>query len=87
MGILGVDVDKINLDDKYDFDEDDPETIVHVRLLAWHNKFEKRKACKKDIRKELMPAACHPSRWWDWCLPEDWKKEIEPIFTDKVEKC
>ena len=22
-----------------------------------------------------------------WCLPEDEKKEKEPIFTDKVEKC
>ena len=29
---------------------------------------------------------CHPSRWCDWCLSEDDKKGIEPIFTDKVEK-
>ena len=33
-----------------------------------------------------MPATWHPTRW-DWCLPEDKKKEIEPIFTDKVGKC
>ena len=26
-------------------------------------------------------------RWWDWCLSEDEKKEIDPIFTDTVEKC
>ena len=57
MGILGVDLHKINLDDDNDFDEDDPGTIIHVRLLTWHNKFEKRKAFKKDIRKELMPVA------------------------------
>ena len=29
------------------YDEDDPETIIHVRLLVWHIKFEKRKALKK----------------------------------------
>ena len=31
MSILSVDLDKINLDD-VNFDEDDPETIIHVRL-------------------------------------------------------
>ena len=41
MGILGVDPDKINLDDDHNFYENDPETIIHVRRLAWHNKFEK----------------------------------------------
>ena len=44
MGILGVYLDKINLDD--DFYEDDPDTIIHVRLSACRNKFEKRKALK-----------------------------------------
>ena len=24
--------------------------------------------------------------FWDWCLSEEEKKRIEPIFTDKVEK-
>ena len=37
----------INLDDHNNFDEDDPEFIIHVRLLAWRNKFEKHKALKK----------------------------------------
>ena len=32
MGILDIDLNKINLDN--DFDEDDPDTINHVRLLA-----------------------------------------------------
>ena len=27
-------------------------TIIHVRLMAWHNRFKQRKACKKDISKE-----------------------------------
>ena len=30
-----------------------------------------------------MPAAWPPTRWWDWCMSEDQKKGIEPIFTDK----
>ena len=83
MGILGVYLDKNNLDEDNNFDEDDPETIIHVRILALRNKFEKRKTLKKDISKELMPVARHPTRCWDWCLSEDEKKEIEPTFTNK----
>ena len=35
MSILGVDCDNINLYDYNNFDEDGPDAIVHVRLLAW----------------------------------------------------
>ena len=35
MGILRVDLDKINLHDDNNFYEDDPETIIHVRLSVW----------------------------------------------------
>ena len=34
MGTLGVDLDKINLDDDNNFYEDDTENIILVRLLA-----------------------------------------------------
>ena len=47
MGFLSVDLNNINLDDA-NFDEDDPETIIHVRLMVWCN-----------ISKELMPVAWH----------------------------
>ena len=40
MGILKTDLNNINLDNN--FDEDDSDTIVVIRLLAWHIKFEKR---------------------------------------------
>ena len=50
MDIVSVDLDKINIDD-VNFDEDDPETIIHVRVMAWHNRFKQRKAFKKDISK------------------------------------
>ena len=33
MGVITTDFDNINLDDDH-FDEDDPETIIHVRLVA-----------------------------------------------------
>ena len=54
MGILKIDVTNMNLDNT--FDEDGHDTIIHIRLLAWHIKFEKRKALKK-INEELIPVA------------------------------
>ena len=36
------------------------------------------------ISKELMTVTWHPKRWWECCLLENEKKEINPIFTDKV---
>ena len=52
MGIVNIDLNKINLDDN--FDEDDPDTIILIRLLTWHIKFEKRKELMPRIIKELM---------------------------------
>ena len=40
--------------DDTNYDEDDPETIIHIRLLDLHIKFEKRKALKKELNEELM---------------------------------
>ena len=54
-----------------------------VRLLACHSKFETRKALKKKISEELMSIAWHPKRWYNFCVSEDEKKEIEPIFTEQ----
>ena len=45
MGILSVNLNNINLDDT-NYEEDDPDTIILIRLLAWHIKFEKGKALK-----------------------------------------
>ena len=46
MEISGGDLDKINLYDDNKFYEDYPDSIIQFRLLAWRNKFEKRKALK-----------------------------------------
>ena len=53
---LYVDITNVSLDDD-NFDSDNPETIIHVRLVAWCNKYKQREACKKEISKELMPVA------------------------------
>ena len=60
MGIVSIDLSDINLDNN--FDEDDPDTIIFIRLLAWHNKFEKCEALKKELNEELRPVAWHPKR-------------------------
>ena len=39
MAILNLDLNNIILDDK--FDEDDPDTFILMKLLAWHIKFRK----------------------------------------------
>ena len=44
MSFLSVNLNNNNLDDN--FDEDDPDTISFVRLLAWDFKFEKCKRIK-----------------------------------------
>ena len=81
MGILNRDLNNINLDNT-NYHEDDPDTII-VRLFTWHIKFEKH---KKDLSEDLMPIAWHPKRWWNFCVSEDEKKEIEiePIFTQEL---
>ena len=43
MGILNIDTN-INLDINFD---DDSDTIILIRLLAWHIKFQKRNTLKK----------------------------------------
>ena len=35
---------------------------------------QKRYAQNAQIKEELMRVASHPSRWWDWCVLEDDKK-------------
>ena len=47
MGILNIDLNNINLDDT-NYDEDDPDTIILIRLLASHTKFEKGIGKEKD---------------------------------------
>ena len=45
MGNVSVNLNNINLDDTK-YEKDDPDTVILIRLLPWHIKFEKRKELK-----------------------------------------
>ena len=62
---------------------DDDEYCNYDKLIEWYKGYQKRKAQKAQIRKELMPIAWHPSRCWNWCIPEDEKKETEKLKGSK----
>ena len=55
-------------------------TAMIMSLLSATMVIENVKAQKTSIKKELMPIAWHPSRWWDWCIPGDEKKEPEKLW-------
>ena len=38
----------------------------------------------KKLSEELMPIALHPKRWWNFCVSEDEKEEIDPIFIEEL---
>ena len=63
MGILDLDFNNIDLDNS-NYNEDDPDTIIHVRFLACRKKSLE----KKKTREELMPITWHPRRWWNFCI-------------------
>ena len=48
--------------------------------IKWYDGYQKPKAKKAQIKKKLMLIAWHPSRWWDWCVPEDEKKEAQKLW-------
>ena len=50
------------------------------KIIEWYDGYKKREAKKAQIKKELMPIAWHPSRWWDWCVLEDERKETELLW-------
>ena len=52
-------------------------------LNKWYEGHQKRKSQKAKIKEELLPIAWHPSRWWDWCIPEDEKKKTEKLWKEK----
>ena len=67
-------------DDYYDDDcghwNDDDED----KFFKWFDGYKKRKAQKASIKEGLLPITWHPSRYWDWCMSEDEKKETEKLW-------
>ena len=59
-------------------------SLIRRDFCVKHIKFEKRKELKKELSEELMLVAWHSSRWWDWCMSEEKKKEIDPMFIEEL---
>ena len=66
----------VTLQEMWHEDVDDDDVLITCR-----DAYIKRKAQKTKIKKEIMLVARHPDRWWNWCVPEDEKKELEKYFT------
>ena len=62
MDILNIDLNCIDIDVN-NFDEDDPDTIIHVRLLVWHTKVKKHQAHKKELNEKKKVGLLHVRRW------------------------
>ena len=56
---------------------DDDYVYINKEMVKWYNGYKKHKAQKASIKDRLMPITWHPSRWWNWCMSEDEKKETE----------
>ena len=56
------------------------EAVKKSPCALWYKGYEHCKAQKAKIKEELMPVAWHPDRCWNWCVPEDEKKELEIYF-------
>ena len=52
MGIRSVDFNNINLGNATFYD-DNLETMIHARLVAWCNKYKQRKVFKKRVKHEI----------------------------------
>ena len=54
-------------DDDYYYDDDE--------FIEWYEGYQKRKAQKAKIKKELLPIAWSPDRIMNWCMSEDEKRQ------------
>ena len=55
-------------------------TYHNNEMIKWYDGYKKRKAKKALTKEELIPVTWHPSRYWDWYMSEDEKKEIEKLW-------
>ena len=58
----------------------DDEYCEDDEIIEWYEGYKKRKAEKSKIKEELMPIAWHSSRYWDWFMTEDEKKDAEKFW-------
>ena len=80
MAFNTLELKNMKLDSDDNFDGDDPET--YVTLMTSRDRFKQCKACKKKISQELISVAWHSTTWWDCCVSDDERKEIETFLVD-----
>ena len=59
---------------------DDGDYCDDDKIIKWCEGYKEHKVQKVKLEGELIPIACHPSRWKDLCLSEDVKKETEKLW-------
>ena len=52
--------------DVSEYDHDD-------EIIKWYDGYKNCRALKIKAENELMLTACHPLKWWDWCMSENKK--------------
>ena len=67
-------------DDYYDDNGNHWDDDHEDNFFEWYEGYKKRKAQKAQIKKELMPIAWHPSRYWDWHISEEEKRDTEAFW-------
>ena len=67
-------------DSEYCDDDDDDDDDNEDNFFKWYVGYKKRKAQKASIKEKLMPISWHPSRYWDWCMSEDEKRDTETLW-------
>ena len=60
--------------------DEDNDYCTDDEVIEWYKRYEKWKAQKAKIKKELLPIAWHPHLVIDWCMSEDEKQETENLF-------
>ena len=50
------------------------------KFIKWYKGYQKCKAQKAKIKEDLLPIAWHPSRWRNWCVPQDEKQETKEMW-------
>ena len=75
IGLVNVDLNSGSLDDGNSDDDDDIETFINDRLLAWCTVHKQLKACTKKISKESVSVVWYLTIWWGWCMSADEKKK------------
>ena len=59
---------------------DDNKYYNDHELIKWYKRLSKRQGPKSLNKRRDMPIAWHPSRWWNWSMSEDEKKETEKLW-------